>query len=273
MAKVKSTCLQCGETFFYRKSQYKDGTVAKYCSRECFFNARRTDKTINRVCKYCGKEFDVKKSKIDAGNGVYCCSVCQRKGSGITRIGQNRTERISKTCETCGKPFSVRKTSPKANRFCSLHCYHIAKKGQRPSNYRRTEHVCLCCGKIFIRLSGKYCSTECKTKHMKGKYAGSYRGGLSFEPYCEKFNNDLKDRVRAYFNNKCFVCGKVDIKRKLSVHHVNYDKMVCCNDVKPLFVPLCHSCHSKTNNNRDQWEEYFTKRLHDEYNDVCYLPA
>ena len=110
---------------------------------------------------------------------------------------------------------------------------------------------------------------------MKGKYAGGYQGGLSFEPYCEKFNNDLKDRVRAHFNHECFICETTQEEngKKLSVHHVNYDKMVCCNNEKPLFVPLCMKCHAKTNHNREQWEEYFTRRLKDEYNNVCYLPA
>lgn len=96
-----------------------------------------------------------------------------------------------------------------------------------------------------------------------GEKCPAYQGGISFLPYCEKFDNDLKERVRDFFDRKCYICGKneADNGRKLDVHHVNYNKMVCCNDVKPLFVPLCISCHAKTSGDREYWEEFFTVRL------------
>ena len=96
-----------------------------------------------------------------------------------------------------------------------------------------------------------------------GKDAPGWKGGISNLPYCEKFDEDFKERVRNFFDRKCYVCGKneTDNGRKLDVHHVNYDKMVCCNDVKPLFVPLCKSCHGKTQKDREGWEEFFTISL------------
>jgi hypothetical protein len=35
-----------------------------------------------------------------------------------------------------------------------------------------------------------------------------WRGGVSFEPYCPKFNNNLKLRIRAFFDYNCLTCGK-----------------------------------------------------------------
>ena len=112
-----------------------------------------------------------------------------------------------------------------------------------------------------------------------------YKGGISFLPYCEKFDDDLKERVRKFFNRCCYVCGKSEqeqidemIKegkrpvKVLDVHHVNYNKMVCCNDVKPLFVPLCRSCHAKTHFDREYWEEFFTISLEYLTNGKCFLP-
>ena len=100
-------------------------------------------------------------------------------------------------------------------------------------------------------------------KNNTGELSPNWQGGLSFEPYCEKFDNDLKERVRDFFGRCCYVCGKneEDNGQKLSIHHVNYDKMGCCNDVKPLFVPLCKKCHAKTHGNRKYWEEFFTVSL------------
>ena len=112
------------------------------------------------------------------------------------------------------------------------------------------------------------------SKRMEGKKNPNWQDGISFEPYCIKFNDDLKERVRDFFDRKCYVCGKNEMNngQRLSVHHVNYDKMVCCNDVKPLFVPLCQSCHSKTQKDREYWEEFFTISLEYLTNGKCFLP-
>lgn len=109
------------------------------------------------------------------------------------------------------------------------------------------------------------------SKSMMGKHAGSkhprWNGGSSFKPYCQKFNNDLKERVRAFFNYTCVKCGRKQTYRRLDVHHVNFDKMVCCNDTKPLFVPLCRKCHMKTMRNSSQeFEDFLTLN----YNGKCF---
>ena len=99
---------------------------------------------------------------------------------------------------------------------------------------------------------------------VNGENASNWKGGISFEPYCPKFNNNFKERVREFFGRCCYVCGKneADNGGKLSVHHVNYQKSACCEeDVKPLFVPLCASCHAKTHYDREYWEEFFTESL------------
>lgn len=110
---------------------------------------------------------------------------------------------------------------------------------------------------------------------MYGKFnelSSNWRGGLSFEPYCIKFNDDLKERVREFFDRKCYICGKNEFEndRKMCVHHVNYDKMICCNDIEPLFVPLCMSCHGKTNSKRNEWEKFFEVSLSYLTNNKCY---
>ena len=101
----------------------------------------------------------------------------------------------------------------------------------------------------------------------------NWQGGISFEPYCILFNNEFKERVRDYFNRCCYVCGKneIDNKAKLCVHHVTYNKETCCDDSRPLFVPLCRSCHSITNYEREYWEEFFTISLEYLTNGECYI--
>ena len=106
--------------------------------------------------------------------------------------------------------------------------------------------------KIRVTLTGK----------MAGKSNPNYRNGASFLPYCEKFNEYIKEQIRNEFNRKCFLCGieeKYNVlsnnkKQKLSVHHVDLDKGQGCNVRKWLLVPLCAKCHSKSHHHPELLE-------------------
>lgn len=130
---------------------------------------------------------------------------------------------------------------------------------------------------------GKHLSEDVRkkiSKSLTGKYAGercyNWQGGISYEPYCVKFNDEFRERVRAFFGYTCQLCGHVwqPDEKKLAVHHVNFRKDACCaEDVTPLFVPLCHQpCHTKTNYNRAFWEDWFTEIINEFYGGECYLP-
>ena len=97
----------------------------------------------------------------------------------------------------------------------------------------------------------------------RGSDAPSWNGGSSFEPYCPKFNNTFKESIREKFGRVCFLCPTTEEEngRKLSVHHVQYEKNCLCDDIKCEFVPLCDSCHGKTNHNREHWEALILEKL------------
>lgn len=102
-----------------------------------------------------------------------------------------------------------------------------------------------------------------KTQTQRGVHKleknGNWHGGLSFEPYCNKFNETLKEQIRSRDTRSCQLCGKSepDNGRKLDVHHIHYDKENC----KPDLIALCLSCNSKVNFNRDYYEELFMNKL------------
>ena len=82
----------------------------------------------------------------------------------------------------------------------------------------------------------------------KGKLNPRWKGGISFEPYCPRFNFQLKEQVRNRDNRICVLCGKGEIQngRRLSVHHIDGDKMQGCNGKKWYLCALCLSCNCKS---------------------------
>jgi len=162
--------------------------------------------------------------------------------------------------------------------FSEEHCKNISisRKGKHTEAEKYLNHGK---GKNHIRW-GAHLSEESKKAiseknigRLVGEKNPNWKGGISFGSYCMKFSREFKERVREFFGRKCVICGRTEAEnhRKLHVHHVNYDKMSCCNDNIPLFVPLCNICHPKTNyNGRDKWTQYFDNLINTKYNGKCF---
>jgi hypothetical protein len=88
---------------------------------------------------------------------------------------------------------------------------------------------------------------------VSGEKNPRWRGGLSYGKYCHRFNEDLKEEIRDKFNRQCYICGVSETKPRLHVHHIDYNKVQGCKGMKWSLLPLCQSCHAKTNNNRWYW--------------------
>lgn len=87
----------------------------------------------------------------------------------------------------------------------------------------------------------------------QGEKSPAWNGGKSFEPYCTKFNNAFKERIRDKFKRSCFLCGAHENGKRHHVHHIDYNKTSICNGRSWAFVTLCSPCHTKTNFNRWYW--------------------
>lgn len=238
--KMIVNCLHCGSEFYTKPARIKGGR-GKYCSKSCYYTAIRVGKeTKKRVCRQCGVSFYASQQSIDRGHGKFCSHKCH----GLSIKGKQKplSERraVQKTCEVCGILFTVKNSDTK-------------------------------------RGHGHFCSKSCMGTAMrithKGNSNPAWKGGISFEPYCPRFTKEFKERVRAFFDHKCVECGASQNGSKLPVHHVNFRKDACCaKDVIPLFVPLCPSCHSKTQFNRPFWQYWFTEMINHQYGGKCYLP-
>ena len=127
--------------------------------------------------------------------------------------------------------------------------------------------------KIALARTGTTRSVGTKLK-ISGPNSPNWKGGISFEPYCLKFNNTFKELIRDKFNRKCFLCDISELEQmedqmrrskkpyRLSIHHVSYNKNCLCDDIDCEFIPLCSSCHSKTTiGDRAYWENHIIKLL------------
>lgn len=129
--------------------------------------------------------------------------------------------------------------------------------------------------KLVESHKGKHLSCDAKIKLSvinSGENNAQWKGGISFEPYCPKFNREFKKRVRAFFEHRCVCCGKHEneCRRKLSVHHIEYNKQACCDNRIAQFVTLCDMHHSKTNGDRDRWESMLHRIIDEIYDGKSY---
>jgi len=111
-----------------------------------------------------------------------------------------------------------------------------------------------------IHLSDEY--KEKLSKSGKGKQSGNkhpnWQGGKSFEPYCFKFNKQLKDKIRNRDNYQCQFTGcllsqlesLILYKQPLHIHHIHYDKENCETDL----ITLCVKHNVIVNTNRNYWK-------------------
>lgn len=108
---------------------------------------------------------------------------------------------------------------------------------------------------------------------MIGEKNSHWNGGVSFGKYCPKWTKELRERIRAFFEYRCICCGKHEneLTRKLSCHHVQYDKNACCTEKRPCFAAMCNKHHTKTNSDRVRWEKMIMRIIDEMYNGKTYL--
>ena len=194
---------------------------------------------VKRFCLVCGGPFEV----IPSRTKKYCSKKC----AGIARIG--------KPCPHVGVPRSQATKDKISNTRLARNIKHspetiaqmrIDRKG-KPSPKKGLpghKHTKEAKDAISIALSGE------------NSYL--WKGGISFIPYTPEFNHMLKEDIRELHGRICQVCGcpESECNESLLIHHIDYDKS---NNSEVNLIPLCRSCHGKTNTNRIYWEDYFTK--------------
>jgi hypothetical protein len=238
-------------------------------------------------CQQCGNYFSRKKGDVICnGGGIYCGTKCQLKSVGIhdestiDKIMKGEKIHAKNHCIVCGtscnKKYCKSCKSKSIETREKMRLSHIGKK--------HSEETCKKIGKSNKgKNTGKKRSilTRLKMSILKtGDKHPNWKGGVSRFPYCEKWTPELRERVRIKYGQlfgmrKCFECGKLEIDngRLLDVHHVYYNKEMCCDDSERLLIPLCKSCHSKTQHNRKYWINHFIELLNNTtgFDGTCWI--
>ena len=199
----------------------------------------------NIKCPDCGGKKDYRAIR---------CSSCRYK---FHWSGKNNPlyNPIRNLCKDCRQEISSGK-----HKRCTT-CYHKIRTGVNHPLYSggRKMDNCIDCNKP-VQKKRKRCR-KCwginMGKNQRGKNNPSYIDGNSGKSsYSYTFLRQIRDRIRVRDNFQCQLCGvpELELIRRLSVHHIDYDKT---NNEFYNLVSLCITCHNKTNGNREKWRAYF----------------
>lgn len=197
-----------------------------------------------------------------------CSPTCSRKWRSLSQK-QHVPVDPDKTCVACGKHLVPRDGEPEhkyqARKTCNHDCKVRATAKTRRSRYTATKQ-CVICGKVFQRRHNE-APVAFKGRRACGRTCGFKLGGLvysekygSHSAYPRVFSRSLKEAIRERDGHRCQLCGGKGGKRKLSIHHINYDKGDCATE---NLIALCGSCHSRTNANRAEWQALFSRMMQD----------
>jgi hypothetical protein len=230
---------------------------------------------IERDCIECGGNFKVKPSIVRRGKGKFCSKDCWYAWKSKYVVGESNPNYGHRWSDDKKKKFAESRMGENNPFFGGMvsdeHRQHLREIHiGKPLSYNTKE---------LIRNSriGKKLSEETKYKmrlSRMGEKCNLWKGGISFEPYCPKFTKEFRDRVRFFWDYKCGnpKCGKSQEENgeKLCVHHVHFDKQVCCNDRPAMFIPLCRSCHATTNNDPEKYIKMYEDIIMEKFGGKSY---
>lgn len=243
--KKKQYCVECG------REKYKDKSVllCKKCAQKG--NKHWNWQGGKSNCKDC--------NILLKNNKATRCKKCAGK--------IRRKLVIDNFCADCNKKIA-------SDRRKCMSCT-TKERFKNPKNHPRykngytlEKHYCIKCGILLKCPKAKKCnkcanlgrkiSKETKLKislNQQGNKHWNWQGGKSCEPYPLGWNRKFKELIRERDSYICHICGKKQGKRKLAIHHIDYNKNNLNLD---NLISLCTNCHTKTNFNRPYWIAFFT---------------
>ena len=147
--------------------------------------------------------------------------------------------------------------------------------------------------KIRYGVIKSYKNHKTKENHKEALIGGFWYGNVRYNErskYCERWTDDLRRRIRLFFGNKSILSGVKGNGRKLSCHHVYYQKKACCewdedtqgyyaiingekyyiDDDPNKFVPLTVAENRIVECNKLKYIKIFEDIIKKRFNGICY---
>ena len=151
-------------------------------------------------------------------------------------------------CSDCGNIVS-----DKCHKRCAK-CNTLFYSNENHPSWKGGKNHCDNCGKSLSNRIARKCRSCSKKKNLNPNYID----GNGNYPYPSIFNDELKLKIRKRDNRICQCCGAKDvkqIKKCLTIHHIDYNKQNCKED---NLISLCNKCNLRANGDRDYWYAYYT---------------
>ena len=293
--KVKRICETCGKEFLEWPYIVKRGG-GRYCSRDCW-RVSRGKPPEKRICETCGKEFDyyANKSNSNKGStGKYCSQECYQK---------RRNQPVKCICDNCGKEFYRQASLYRINNkrgttklYCSNDCKGNAWKGENnpndaggTSNWPYCELFKTVIPRVLIFFDDKCFLCE-KTKKENGFISRKTKRVTERELCVHHVTYDKLacchiDNISKLYKLtgnqlKAIELADKPTRKLIEIYGLTPDRVKEIEEdrirdnalmdefgvpaeYRWMFVPLCHSCHGKTNSKkkRNYWKRYFIAEL------------
>jgi len=169
-----------------------------------------------------------------------------RKGISIYEIKTLYKQAIMKckVCPNCSVEFTNN-----VNTYCSQSCAATVNNKKRKTTSPELNN-CLCCSRILLKSSAKYCSYQCQQKYKQDKYISEWlSGNLVSTTKGSSVSNRIRNYLFEKYGCRCSKCGWGEInpvtgKSPLEVEHIDGNSENNHSDNLTLLCPNCHSLTS-----------------------------
>lgn len=172
---------------------------------------------VNKICQFCGEEFNVRKDQVKRGRGKYCSRECSNKVK-IGKIHLDKRKRIIRICIQCNQPFEIRPCE-EYRKFCSNECSVKYITGKKISPFTE-EH------KRKIGEANKL------IPHLRGKLHPCWKNGLTSFYMVLRNLDEYKNWRMECLKRDWFRCQECFNKKELEVHHIKSFKVLVDNFLK-----------------------------------------
>lgn len=238
----KDTCKNCGEPYLGNKH-----SLSNFCSRSCAgsgeghwnYGKNLTDTHKAKLSKAFKEERNPFYGKTHSDS--------TKERLSTQRIGKKHTlearQNMSKARK--GKPIHSEKEKKRRSKiFSGVNNPMYGRKGELSPAY----------GRVVSEETKKKLSLVLKGK-MLGESNPNWRGGVSYEPYCPIWSDKgYKVGIRERDDNNCQNPYCYKTSKRLSIHHIDYDKKNCHPN---NLITVCTGCNSRANKDRKWHTEWY----------------